>query len=180
MIVLFLLVLIHSLYFKDTIEGLGKNNYRSCDVGDSWETSGTDGVLLVDKNNTVVQSANPEARPVTKLPPACKCPDDVIGILKDEYNSITEEVSPDIWNCRIKESIEPIQVTIHCSPGQKWGINKNLSSHHPLNRDNSNLQKVDPTCQCPHGFDKHTIEDGNMIKCIDKSHTFFVKMNNFT
>ena len=177
LIVLFLLVLIYSLYSKDTIEGLGKNDYRSCDVGDSWENSGTDGVLLVDKNNTVVQSANPEARPVTKLPPACKCPDDAIGILKDEYNSITEEVSPDVWNCRIKKPIEPIQVPIPCPPDQKWGINKNLSSHHPLNLDNPDLQKVDPTCQCPHGFDKHTIDGGNMIKCIDKSHTFFVKMN---
>ena len=177
LIVLSLLVLIYCLYSKDTIEGLGKNDYRSCDVGDSWENSGTDGVLLVDKNNTVLQSEYPEARPVTKLPPSCKCPDDVLGIFKDGYNSITEEVSPDVWNCRIKDSIEPIQVPIPCSPGQKWGINKNLSSHHPLNLDNPTLDKVDPSCQCPHGFDKHTIEDGNMIRCIDKSHNFFVKIN---
>ena len=176
-IVLSLLVLIYCLYSKDTIEGLGKNDYRSCDVGDSWENSGTDGVLLVDKNNTVLQSEYPEARPVTKLPPSCKCPDDVLGIFKDGYNSITEEVSPDVWNCRIKDPIEPIQVPIPCSPNQKWGINKNLSSHHPLNLDNPTLDKVDPSCQCPHGFDKHTMEDGNMIRCIDKSHNFFVKIN---
>ena len=101
MIVLSLLVLIYCLYSKDTIEGLGKNDYRSCDVGDSWENSGTDGVLLVDKNNTVLQSISRGA-PVTKLPPLVNAPMMYLVFLKTDIIQLQKKFSPDVWNCRIK------------------------------------------------------------------------------